>query len=61
VLLENTDVEALVDLIAALSQFAAEHGERIDSLDLNPVIVHPAGSGASVVDALIIKRQDGPS
>ena len=60
-LLENSDVDALVDLIAALSQFAAEHGERIDSLDLNPVIVHPAGSGASVVDALIIKRQDGPS
>jgi acetate---CoA ligase (ADP-forming) len=61
VLLENMDVDALVDLIAALSQFASEHGERIDSLDLNPVIVHPAGSGASVVDALIIKRQDGPS
>jgi acetate---CoA ligase (ADP-forming) len=60
-LLENTDVEALVDLMAALSQFAADHGERVESLDLNPVIVHPAGSGASAVDALIVRRQDAPT
>jgi hypothetical protein len=44
--------------MAALSQFGADHGERIDSLDLNPVIVHAAGHGAAAVDALIVKRQD---
>ena len=54
-LLEGADTEALVGLMIALSQFAAEHGERVESLDLNPVIVHPAGSGISVVDALVIK------
>ena len=54
-LLENADVEALVGLMVALSRVAADHGERIESLDLNPVIVHPAGSGFSVVDALVIK------
>jgi acyl-CoA synthetase (NDP forming) len=59
--LENADTEALVALVVALSQFAADHGERIAELDLNPVIVHPAGHGASAVDALIIKRHDGPS
>ena len=58
--LENRDVEALVDLTAALSRFAADHGERFESLDLNPVIVHPAGNGVSVVDALIIKQQEHP-
>jgi succinyl-CoA synthetase beta subunit len=57
-LLENADTEALLGLMAALSRFAADHGERIDSLDLNPVIVHPAGHGATAVDALIVKRQD---
>jgi len=57
-LLENADTEALLGLMAALSQFGADHGERIDSLDLNPVIVHAAGHGAAAVDALIVKRQD---
>ncbi|HXJ50053.1 MAG TPA: acetate--CoA ligase family protein [Burkholderiales bacterium] len=57
-LLEGADTEALIGLVVALSQFAAEHGERIAELDLNPVIVHPAGHGASAVDALIVKRQD---
>ena len=54
-LLEGADTAALIGLAVALSQFAAEHGERIAELDLNPVIVHPAGSGFSVVDALVIK------
>ena len=57
-LLESADTAALIGLMVALSRFAADHGERIDSLDLNPVIVHPAGHGASAVDALIVKRQD---
>jgi len=48
----------LIALLVALSQFAADHGERIAELDLNPVILHPAGRGASAVDALIVKRQD---
>ncbi len=50
------DIEALVDLVVRLSQFAAAHAEHIAEIDLNPVIVHPQGQGASVVDALIIKR-----
>jgi hypothetical protein len=60
-LLARADTEALVELMVALSRFASDHGERIAALDLNPVIVHPADGGVSVVDALIIKRQDGPS
>ncbi len=50
------DIEALVDLVVKLSVFAADHGEVIGELDLNPVLVHPAGQGVSVVDALLIKR-----
>jgi acetyltransferase len=39
-----------------LSQFAADHADDIDAIDLNPVIVHAQGNGVSVVDALIVKR-----
>jgi len=51
------DREALAELIAALSRFAADHGDLIEEVDLNPVIVHPEGQGLTVVDALIVKRK----
>ncbi|HVY42416.1 MAG TPA: acetate--CoA ligase family protein [Hyphomicrobiaceae bacterium] len=50
------DIEALVDAIVRLSQFAADQADQIAEIDLNPVIVHAAGQGATVVDALIVKR-----
>jgi acetate---CoA ligase (ADP-forming) len=51
------DRAVLAELMAALSRFAADHAEIIQEIDLNPVIVHPEGSGLTVVDALIVKRQ----
>ena len=48
------DVGALLDLIVKLSQFAADHGDVIGELDLNPVLVHE--NGISLVDALLVKR-----
>ena len=53
------DTEALADLIVRLSHFAANHGDDIDAIDLNPVIVHAQGEGVSVVDALIMRRDKG--
>jgi acyl-CoA synthetase (NDP forming) len=50
------DKVALAELMVALSRFAADHSEQIAEIDLNPVIVHPAGEGLSVVDALIVKQ-----
>jgi acetate---CoA ligase (ADP-forming) len=50
------DVNALVDLMVRVSQFATDHADYIAEIDLNPVLVHPAGQGISVVDALIVKR-----
>jgi acyl-CoA synthetase (NDP forming) len=55
------DAEALVDLMVRLSQFAADHGDALAEIDLNPVIVHPRGEGVSVVDALIVKRSAEPA
>ena len=53
----EADTDALLDLLVALSRFAAAHGERLAEVDLNPVIVHPKGEGLTVVDALIVKRE----
>jgi acyl-CoA synthetase (NDP forming) len=53
------DVDALVDVLVAVSRFAADHADAVAEIDLNPVIVHPRGQGLSVVDALIIKRSSG--
>ena len=50
------DRDALAELIATLSRFAADHADLIEEIDLNPVIVHPQRQGLTVVDALIVKR-----
>ena len=51
-----TDVDALVDVMVRLAQFASDHADTIAEIDLNPVLVHAQGKGVSVVDALIVKR-----
>jgi acyl-CoA synthetase (NDP forming) len=50
------DVDALVDIMVKLSRLAADHADTIAEIDLNPVLVHPIGQGATIVDALIVKR-----
>jgi hypothetical protein len=50
------DVDALVELMVRLSHFAADFADEIAEIDLNPVIVHAAGEGLSIVDALIVRR-----
>ena len=54
------DVDALVGLLVAVSEFAAAAGDALEALDLNPVIVHPRGEGVSVVDAGIVARASHP-
>ena len=54
--LPPADTKALADLMVRLAQFAADHADDIDAIDLNPVIVH--AQGVSVVDALILRRDN---
>jgi len=56
----GADIDALVDLTVNVSRFAAA-ADSVSSLDLNPVIVHAAGKGVSVVDALIITEDNNTS
>lgn len=44
------DVQALVRLLVNLSELAYQESGKINSLDLNPVIVLPEGQGAYAVD-----------
>ena len=46
------DTPALAGLIARLSRFALRRGDALE-IELNPVLVHPAGEGCTVVDALL--------
>lgn len=55
---EPADVDALADMIVRLGDLAVVLGDRLLSLDLNPVLVGPAGSGAIAVDALVELRGD---
>jgi hypothetical protein len=43
-----------VDAIVRIATLAAGLGSRLAAIDLNPVIVGPAGGGATVVDARIV-------
>lgn len=48
----RADVPALVTAIAAVGRLAAALGDRLRSLDVNPIIVGPRGHGAYAVDLL---------
>jgi acyl-CoA synthetase (NDP forming) len=50
------DLDALCAALSALSVFAAEHRDSIDSVDINPFFVRPSGKGAVAVDALIVRK-----
>jgi hypothetical protein len=47
------DVPALVQAIVAVGRYAEANLARLVELDVNPVIVRPAGKGAVAVDAFI--------
>jgi hypothetical protein len=50
----KADVTALARLISQMSRLAAAGRDRIAEFELNPVIVHPAGEGCSIADALLV-------
>ena len=50
----KADVEALAQALSRLSLYAASQGDKLDSIDINPFIVRPAGKGAVAVDALVV-------
>lgn len=51
------DVNALAKALARLSAYAAAHADRIETIDINPLIVRPRGQGVVAVDALVVPRR----
>ncbi|MBD0417339.1 acetate--CoA ligase family protein [Oryzicola mucosus] len=47
------DLEALAVAIAAVSQLAARNADHIATVEINPLLVFPAGQGVMALDALI--------
>ena len=39
------DIDALADALVALSRFAAAAGDKLESIDINPFVVHAKGQG----------------
>jgi hypothetical protein len=46
--------------VVAVAAWARSHPEPVVELDLNPVIVGPAGQGLAIVDALAVVGAPGP-
>jgi len=48
------DIDALADVLVRVSQLAVQLEGELVELDLNPVMVLPAGKGVKAVDALAV-------
>ena len=49
----KADITALAEMLSRLSAFAVAAGDRLQSIDLNPVFAMPVGQGAFAADAVI--------
>lgn len=48
------DVDALLEIMLAVSRLGIDAAGAVAELDINPLIVRPQGAGATAVDALIV-------
>jgi acetyltransferase len=53
------DRAAVAQVLLALSTMMLELGDSVAAVDINPLIVHADGRGATVADALVVLRADG--
>jgi acetyl-CoA synthetase len=51
------DVDALIEVVLGITRYAAAEVSALQEIDVNPVIVRPAGLGAVAVDVLIRLKQ----
>jgi hypothetical protein len=51
------DQESVLSAMLALGRLAHHLGDRIESIDINPLVALPAGQGALALDALMVFRE----
>lgn len=50
------DVDAVADVLAAVSRLAWSLRDRLQEMDVNPLLVRPQGAGVVAADALVVLR-----
>lgn len=50
-----SDLPALARIVSAVGQLALDWQNRFTEMDINPLVVHPEGHGAKVLDCLFVK------
>jgi acyl-CoA synthetase (NDP forming) len=51
-----SDRAAVAEALVALSRLADQLGDRLETVDVNPLLVRPTGQGAVALDALVVLR-----
>lgn len=54
----KADIEALTDTLVRVGRLAVDWDDRIEALDINPLLVMPEGQGVFAVDALLEVKKD---
>jgi acetyltransferase len=52
------DMDALADALLKVSAVALDFKDEIAEIDINPLMVYPAGQGVRAADALVVKKQN---
>jgi acetyltransferase len=55
----EADVKALVEVLVKTGEMTADLADRIEALDLNPLLILPKGKGVVAVDALVALKATG--
>ena len=51
------DQDSVLAAMLALARLAQDLGDRIESIDINPLVALPADQGALALDALVVLRE----
>jgi len=54
----RADLEALTETIIRVGRLAVDWADRIEALDINPLLIMPEGQGVVAVDALLVLKED---
>jgi len=53
------DIESLIDVLISVGNLGLDWSERIEALDINPLLILPEVQGTVAVDALLILKDNG--